>query len=177
MKLKFILFILFLTIVQSCMRRLPDEELTIARKPNTGKEIRIDGYYSGKSYQSGNTTYITYIFFFSNGVVYTSTGYDSKIKDINEIIKDLDRERNSKDYWSVFQIENDTIHEQGWTNSADGFIGDYRMYSLKDDYYKIINDTTLLFERTTGYITSSHNDYYYFKEFSPKPDSTNFVIK
>ena len=177
MKTKIILFILFLTVCQSCSHQIPDEELTSERKPYTDKEIRLDGYYFGDAHDAGTDKYIYYLFFYSNGVVCSSYGYDAKIKDFNEILKFIEKYRDCKDQWGIFQIENNNITEQSWHNSVESPFGTYRMYSIINRNYKIINDTTIVLVGNTGYITSTHNDYYYFKKFSPKPDCTNLFIK
>jgi hypothetical protein len=162
---------------------LPDEELTMTLKPYTGKEFRIDGYYIGTSNFTGKNdkNYNNYKFFYSNGLVFSSYSYDinGKIYDITEIIADMERNRNKKDLWGVFKLEENEILTQGWVNSASAaVIGNDRLYSLINGYYKIINDTTILYKNCTGYITLDLNEYYYhFKKFSPKPDSTNTFIK
>lgn len=177
--MKSTILFLFVIIQFSCVRMLPDEELTMTRIPYTGKEFRIDGYYVGTTNYSGKyqKNYTHFMFFYSNGVVFSSYSYDinEKIPDINEIIADMERYRNSKDLWEVFQLENNVIHTQGWTNS--GSMCCDRLYSLINSYFKIINDSTILFEKSTGYIIGNYNEYYHFKPFSPKPDSTNVFIK
>ena len=177
--MKSILLFLFVVIQFSCVHVLPDEELTMTRTSYTGKEFRIDGYYVGTTnYGISEKNYNSYKFFYSNGLVFSSFSYDinKKIPDINEIIANMERYRDSKDLWEVFQLENNVIHTQGWGNSGTVF-GEYRLYSLVNQYYKIINDTTILYEKSTGYYSGNYNEYYYFKKFSPKPDSTNIFIK
>ena len=166
MKTKLILVIL-IPFFYSCIGTLPDEELTMFRTPYNGKEIRLDGYYSGLNYQSGNTTYIQYMFFYSNGILYTSFGYNNDITDINEIIKLMDKDRKDKREWAVFKVSGDSIIMQGWRLRDDV----YQNYAY-NYRYKIINDTTLYYEDSWGSTKS-----YYFKKFSPKPDSANVFIK
>jgi len=166
MKTKLILA-LFIPFFYSCIETLPDEELTMIRTPYNGKEIRLDGYYSGLNYQSGNTTYIQYMFFYSNGIMYTSFGYDSNIKDIDKIVSLMDKDRNIKRHWAIFQVKKDTITIQGWR------LRDYVYQNYAYNYrYKIINDTTLFYENSLGVTTK-----FYFKKYSPKLDSTNVFIK
>lgn len=182
MKTKFIILVVFFISVTSCARIGPDEELYMTRTPYTGKEIRIDGYYVTNDYMSkGENHYSNYIFFYSNGVAFSSFGIDSKIVDINEIIKQMENYKDRKDYWALFQITDSTIHKQGWYNTGSmGFIGEIQTYTVINKYYKIINDTTLLLEKGLMYNDTqynSYNDYYHFKKFDNKPDSTNLFIK
>jgi len=161
MKSKLVL-LLFIPFIHSCIGTLPDEELTMIRTPYIGKEIRLDGYYSGISYQSGKTTYISYKFFYSNGVLFTSAGYNSNIQDIDSIIKLMNKDRKDKREWAVFQVKKDSIVMQGWRLRDDVY-----QNLLTSFQFKIINDTTL----------SSGTRIYHFKIFSQKPDSMNLFIK
>jgi len=160
MKSNFIFILIF--ILQACIRTLPDEELTMTRRPYTGKEIRIDGYYTGA--QSVQNKYYDYIFFYSNGVVFSFGNFPDI--DLNQYLRGSKR----KPDWGVFQVEkNNIINVQGWTENGSDFV---RQYILRNDSYTILNDTTLFYENSRGYKTN-----YYFKKFSPKPDSTNVFIK
>lgn len=175
--MKSTIFFLVIFIHFSCVRMLPDEELTMTRTQYTGKDFRIDGYYVGTTnfLDKNARNYTNYIFFYSNAVVFSFSHYENEIHDIDEIISDMNRNRNRKDLWAVFQLEDNMIHTQGWINS--GSISSDRLYSLLDGFYKIINDTTILYEKSTGYITHEFNVYYHFKQLSLKPDSTNIFIK
>jgi len=155
------LIIFFSLIFCSCVRTLPDEELTMTRIAYNGKEIRLDGYYTGA--QPNQNKYFDYIFFYTNGVVFSF----GNLPDIN-LSQYLGGSTRKPD-WSVFQIKNNVINLQGWTENGSDFV---RQYVLKDDSYTIINDTTLFYETSKGYKTT-----YHFKKFSPKPDSTNVFIK
>jgi hypothetical protein len=163
MKTKLITIILFLLFVCSCLRTLPDEELTITRIPYNGKEIRIDGYYTGLI--PGQTKYSNYIFFYSNGVVF-SFGYYNGLNP-NQMVDVIGDVINWKDSWGIFQIKNDSIFIQGWRLKDIG-----SQFLLRNNQYKIINDSTLLEK-----VQSGNSSIYYFKKFSPKPDSTNVFIK
>lgn len=172
MKSKFaLLLILFVT--YSCKSYEPDPELIMKRLPYNGNKIRLDGFYF-----SNRPNYTSYMFFYSNGIVFTRSGMDNKIVEINDILKDMEFVREHKDRWKIFQINNDTLHLHGWENTGSGFIGPIQVHSLNDEYYKILNDSTLLFIKHTGYYnyTSDNNKYFYFKKCFPKPDSTNVFI-
>jgi hypothetical protein len=165
MKVKFIL-ILFTIVLYSCVRTLPDEELTMIRTPYTAKEFRLDGCYISGDKQI--TNYCTYSFFYKNGVNLSFS--DSwNIENINQFPAGIDNIRKEKVFWGVFQLENNTIHVQSWKENGSDFV---RQYILDNYTYTIINDTTLFYENSKGYKTN-----FYFKKFSPKPDSTNVFIK
>ena len=176
--MKSILLFLFVVIQFSCVRMLPDEELTMTRSSYTGKEFRIDGYYVGITNHTGEyeKNYKHYKFFYSNGIVFSSQSYEI-YDDINENFANMEQHRAEKDLWAIFQLKDSIIYIQRWVNSASAVIGNDRLYSLENDYYKIINDTTILHEKSTGYVIHTYNEYYHFKKFSPKPDSTNLFIK
>ena len=163
MKTKLI-FILFVLIICSCVRIIPDEELTMSRIPYTGNEIRLDGYFTG--IQPGQKMYYNYIFFYSNGVVFSF----GNLRDID--LTPYLKGSAGKAYWGIFQVKNNIIHNQGWINTGSGFIGDIQINTVYDRYYKIINDTTLFDKNSSGDTTR-----YHFKRLSPKPDSTNVFIK
>lgn len=164
MKAKFILF-LFALFATSCLRTLPDEELTMIRTPYTGKEIRLDGCYV--SDPSETKSYCTYCFFFKNGI-YFHISDKLTIENINQFTGGIDIYRNSKDSWGLFQIKNDKIEIQTWASSVDAI-----QYVLYNRTLNIKNDTTL-FEQITN---TNEIMYYHFKHNFSKPDSTNVFIK
>lgn len=172
MKSKFALLVILL-VTYSCVSIEPDPELTMKRLPYNGNKIRLDGFYF-----SNRPNYTSYKFFYSNGIVFTRSGMDNKIIEINDILKNMEFVREYKDRWKVFQINGDTLHLQGWENTGSGFIGPIQVHSLNDEYYKILNDSTFLLKKNTGYYnyTGDNNEYYYFKKCSTKPDSTNVFI-
>jgi len=162
MKVRLILF-LIIPFVYSCIETLSDEELTITRTHYYGKEFRLDGYYTGLV--PGQSVYYNYIFFYSNGVTYY-LGH-TFVEDINQIKIDVESSRKNKSSWGIFHVKNDTIAIQGWRLRDDVY------QNLLINYqYKIINDTTLFYKDSRGDTTC-----YYFRRFSPKPDSTNVFIK
>ncbi len=155
-KILFILVILFFLLVfQSCWL-LPDEELTLSRIPYEGNEFRIDGCYY---FIHDDNEFCTYLFFYKNGVTFFAP--DSK--DINNIdeFTVLEEVKKEKTFWGIFIVQKDTLLIQGWTDGGGG------PKPIKITYFKILNDTTL----------QKGNYLYHFKQFSPKPDSTNVFMK
>jgi uncharacterized Rmd1/YagE family protein len=163
MKVKLFLIAIILYTQHSCVRTLPDEKLTLHRIPYNGKEIRIDGYYIGD--WGPQNKYYSYIFFYSNGIM-LKLGFTEIVESnqIDDLVKNA-----SKNSWKVFQVLNNTINVQGWIPTDDTFVN---QYILENSYFRITNDTTLIYINSFEYELKCH-----FKKFSPKPDSTNVFIK
>lgn len=167
-----LLLILFVT--YSCWSFEPDPELTMKRTPYSGNKIRFDGFYFSKG-----PDYTSYMFFYSNGVVFIYSGMYNNIVENIDILKGMEFVRNSKDHWKVFQINNDTLHFQGWSTTGSASIGSIQENSLSDYYFKILNDSTFQFFKFIGLSNyeTDNGEYYHFKKCFPKPDSTNIFIK
>ena len=145
-----------------------DEELTLQRVPYTGNEIRTDGYYY--SYQVNNSTppeeFILAFFLYRNGIILTAGAYN-KTDLVNFEHKMMERYKTlvkEKTGWGIFVVQNNKIEYEQWS-TADGPGGGLPVFK---NSYDIVNDTTLI--NYSGRI-------YHFKQFSPKPDSTNNFIK
>jgi len=171
---KTILFILTvsLSIFLSCCDLLfPDEKLSMQRRDYNGNELRIDGYYY---YFTQNSTIV--YFLYKNGIILCAHSYSSH--DLNaieiEMVKIYPEIRKLKDGWGVFLVNDSKIEYEIW-NAPTGFsLPIMRRNGI------IENDTT--FRITETYFSDiKKTDYkelvYRFKQFSPKPDSTNIFIK
>ena len=128
MKTKLVSIFLLLLVVSSCLRTLPDEELTMARMPYNGKEIRLSGCYT--TILTQESKYIDYTFFYSNGVVLSFSDFPN-IEQKNQIAEGI---WNSKCYWGIFQVENNIIKVQRWDFTDDTFV---RQYIVKNEKYTI----------------------------------------
>lgn len=165
--------ILILTI-SSCKRIFEDEELSMKRTDYTGDELRTDGYYYWKSLNpEENQQYNAEMkILYRNGVFITSTRFGFTIMEKKENdFKNGEFYSFVKEYktqWGVYKISNNTICFEGWEyNSPGGKI----TYTEKGE---ILNDTTF---RIYDGKDKEHDWIYHFKQFSPKPDSTNNFIK
>ena len=79
----------------------------------------------------------------------------------------------SKTGWGVFKVNSDEIEIETWTSSNGGAL-------------KTVVERGAIIDEETFVITSFHNNYnektsvrndtFHFKQFSPKPDSTNRFI-
>ena len=152
-----------------CSKLFPDENLTMKRKDYVGNELKTDGYYS--YYFSEGKSYGT--FFYKNGVVLDVPGKDGNYSEERFLDEELIKHvKQHKSYWSIFEINNDTIIIQGWGYSDGGGL------PVVTRYGKVLNDTTFVINKSEcrGKITEI-NEVYYYRQFSPKPDSTNVYIK
>lgn len=155
-----------------------DDELFIERKPYLGNELKIDGYY----YQESEDLIYARYFFYKNGILLQGGGGGSSIEQIiekDEMIKNgtyYNTVKNSKLSWGVFEIEGTTIRFEHWYPSSGGPLKAYVRAGT------IINDTTFRITQSyrmqsgTKTEMNSKDELYYFKELSPKPDSTNVFV-
>ena len=165
------LSLLICFIYTGCNKLFEDDELTLQREPYYGDAIRLDGYYYHLT--TNNSTYA--FFLYRNGVYLNAHGRSTT--DLNvverEMIKSYDKIRSWKYSWGVFVIRGDTLEVEGW--GSVGWTGKLPVYK---SFYIIENDTTLRYIK--GVIDgreTEKNEIYHFKQFSPKPDSTNVYIK
>ncbi len=156
--------IIFLCVIFQASACKKDEKLQLERKDYIGNELRIDGYYY---YEYPDSLYNTACFLFRNGIFLAATSYKtSEIKEFEKQVLTevwINSRRKSKDSWGVFNVKDSILTVERWAPPLG--IGD----NYKKAVYtgKIFNDTT--FEMSDG--------IYHFKQFFPKPDSTNPYIK
>jgi hypothetical protein len=158
-----------------------DEELRLNRIPYTGSELRTDGYY----YSQTNMYICDITFLYRNGIIIHATWSWDKNKPIEEIEKEMVNKYNelykSQYEWGVFKVEDDKIEYEMFENPGLIFCGMavYRSLGL------IEKDTAFLIKQIlhshecsgTTSLFSTPDDRYHFRQFSPKPDSTNSWIK
>jgi len=160
--IRFIAIIMFVMIFSNC----EDGELSLQRIPYTGNDIRMDGYYYKfwSSFNSASIDNTTAFFLFRNGIILAAGSFGSiNLNDVDE--KLLDRYKfleKQKIGWGVYNVKGNKIVFEQWTTSVGGGLPVYK------DSYNIENDTTL---------TDPYGGVYHFRQFSPKPDSTNNFIK
>lgn len=162
----------------SCIEGLfkDDDELTLDRIPYTGNQLRIDGYYY--LLDTDSTLLATY-FFYKNGILlagggrplpegldYIEENYFSSKEWIKKIPGKILK-------WGIFQIEGNKISFEKWYPSSISPTPAYIRYG------EILNDTTFTITKSVRPKTGKKRTFfelYHFKEFSPKPDSTNDFI-
>ncbi len=178
-----LLFFLVTVLVQSCLINatgILDDRLSIEQTESRDNKLRLDGYYYyvnynenyDKDYASG-----TY-FFYNNGIIVTLGGFDildkwEKHEErilTNELI---DAVQKIKYAWGLFNIDNNIIKFERWYPSSGGPLKAYVRKGI------ILNDTTFVIKESYRMVNGKkrdldkENETYHFKQFSPKPDSTN----
>lgn len=174
MKIQLIMILLALT---GCSITNPqsDDSLTISKTPYLGKEIRTDGFYYQK--WDNENSFNNIAFFYKNGIVLNV----GKSGLISEIIQQAENSinnnyKNAKGFWGLFIVNSNSIIYERWVGTEEG----YKVYREEGN---IMNDTTFVMttvsrmKKGVKVDTKQIERIYYFKEFSPKPDSTNVFIK
>lgn len=153
--------------------------------------LRLDGYYYWLE-TGGREDYLEAFFLNSNGIYFQiSQGSFAPKLSLELMLIELDNKikykvenidySDSRPFWGVFSVEGSLIEIQHWEFAAGG--GAYPTRSLEGT---VINDTTILFHNLIGAYPNNKggrkkekaiDDTYYFRKFSPKPDSTNTFIK
>jgi len=144
------------------------------KTPYFGEELRIDGYYySTIEYDK----YIDVAVFYRNGFCINTlvepVNQDTLSYIENDILLNdayINKLKNAPGHIGVFQIMYPDIQFEVWVFRTDP----------TSSFGSIINDTTFIINKRVDNRTkktTSVNLTYRFKEFSPKPDSTNVYVK
>lgn len=151
-----------------------DDKLTLQRTNYTGNELRIDGYYYGV--WSGGFYDLRVLY--SNGTVKnigapsgvtTISGIDNHVSAMTTTIM------GGKTGWGVFIINGSSIKLEEWRPDNTKLVAITREGS-------ILNDTTFKFTQVYRLVSgvktgvSALDETFYFRQYSPKPDSTNQYI-
>lgn len=151
-----------------------EEGLTFEKRPYNGAELALNGYYYEEDSIAGNN--VPVYFLYNNGIImcvgaYRHADFERLEREVtkSEFMK---KSKSIPGMWGLFRIGTDSISFETWYPASGGYVVGIRSG-------KIINDTTFMITR----YKHSHSDYentekriYHFKEFSPKPDSTNNLI-
>ncbi len=148
------------------------EALVLKRTSFISSNLKINGYFYGN--QNGvNNIHFLYL---DGTIRYVGS---LKTNDVNEIDKYILREFiNSKPFdksrvsWGLYIIESNKIAFDMWYPRADAPV--YRRNGI------ILNDSTFVIKsvsKPNGKEFKEENTTYHFRQFSPKPDSTNNFIK
>ena len=168
---------LFLSML--CVLLLPqctvfDNQLSLPLMPYNGEQLRMDGYYYQVGYDEN--TVFSPCFFYKNGILISLGGIENSLEELDEALKTSYYNTHSykKDVlaWGIFFIEDSVIKFERWGSTV--------LQSPLIREGVILNDTT--FHITNIYNNDGSeqrkvNEIYHFREFSPKPDSTNVFIK
>lgn len=171
---KFILKSLLLstiTILLSCRGERWDDKLTLPKQNYNGNELRIDGYF----YNITESNNYEILFLYRNGtVLHGSYASFSELNGLEQSYIDgtyYNIIKNDKPSWGRFIIEGNVISREFWQPSSGGPLDTYTHSGV------ILNDTTFhITQSWKSHKPKKKNNLdriYHFKQFSPKPDSTN----
>ncbi len=161
--------VLLLIFGYSCKKTDKDDKLSLELNNYNTNEILIDGYYYTVLENFEGVIYNRFAFY-RNGIV-RYLGSTKSLQEINFGPVD------AKDAWGVFQIYSNEIKFEKWYPSSGGPLKAYIRAG------NILNDTTFVITESyrmhKGKKTEEkvRNETYHFRQFSPKPDSTNSFIK
>lgn len=190
--MKFMLFLSFTYLFSMCK---PYEPLSLQKGEIKSNNLEMNGYYYiFKDKEEGrklNEVKYNTFFLYKNGVYFDSNGLSSFSFNKNSIDSlDLKVQANVgiqgkyeplQYQWGVFNVTGSEIIIERWVTASGS--GTYPTKILKGT---IINDTTIHFHTLIGAHPVNYNskkkvldidETYHFRQFSPKPDSTNTFIK
>ena len=162
------------------------EPLTFKKQEFLGKNLKINGYF----YNINNKNEYNAFFIYKNGVYHGGKWrkkIDFNVNNLNLLDMDIksiyEIEEKYPTYynWGVFNVNYTNIEIERWVTSSGG--GAYPTQILKGE---IKNDSTIHFHTLIGAHPVNANskkktvnidETYHFRQFSPKPDSTNKFIK
>jgi hypothetical protein len=140
-------------------------------------QLKLNGFY----YTSINpkTKAVQKFFLYENGVVLNMKAFDSvDLLDLEKQIQGFNKyhtkQKNNYLSWGVFELKSNKISLTKWYPSSGGPL---LVYVKRGE---ILNDSTFVikwYETTKGKKIKDLNDVYHFHKYSPKPDSTNNLIK
>jgi len=179
--MKTLLLSILLSFVMISCKKLglfQDDELSLSRQDYTGNQLRIDGYYFFE-YTNSSIDYVSIYFFYKNGIILSGgSKLLSELPELEDSYRDgtfYNHVKSIKFLWGVYQIEGINLKFERWFPSEKP----YRAYVREG---VIFNDTTFIitqrYRNKNGKKTEveSENLVLHFREFSPKPDSTNTFI-
>lgn len=171
---KYISLLFLLTVTSSCNQK----KLVTPLKENLSGLINLNGYYF-LSKKVNNEDYSTIFFLYKTGVVYNFNSYPtSKKEELEKLLKEdlkVYKEKFNPMYidWGIYLIANNNIEYETWYSGSGGKLP----VLIKKG--KVLNDSTFIFtsiEKQNGKNRKVIDETYHFRQFSPKPDSTNKFI-
>ena len=174
--------IIFLSILSimlfiKCGNPFADDKLSLPLTPYIGNQLRIDGYYYYIGTDIDGGKFFKSFIFYRNGVILDlGSGYNSTIEleeRLNKYNASPESFGKAKHWWGVYLIENSIIKVENWYPASINWKA-----CIREGV--ILNDTT--FHITKSYCSGSRkvntqDEVYHFRQFSPKPDSTNNFIR
>jgi len=172
--MKKIIFLTIVLCVLSCKKLVDWDKFQLQKTEYTGSQLRTDGYY----YELlSDGSFSSLCCFYRNGILLDMGGAFNNFKVMDEYVQRTFI--NSNHYslmrasWGLFVLKNNCIQfERYYPNSSfvtKSFIRDGIV--LSDTSFHI----TVSY-RSDGSEIRTKDEYYYFRKFSPKPDSTNIFF-
>lgn len=157
------------------------DDLHLEQRRYTGNELQIDGYYF-KTYNEGKSTIV--YFLYENGIIQGGTSYGGANweEKLQADIVSGEYHQSSltrRHRWGLFQIQDSSILFEKWHPGTPGPEVPFASSGV------ILNDSTFWMKqrfkfengkRTEVRDITEINDIYHFRQFSPKPDSSNPFI-
>jgi len=167
-----ILILLISTVMLLTKCAIYDDKLSLPLMPYTGEQLRTDGYYY-QIWYDGKEFFGSY-FLYKNGILIAGEGVSSSLEEKDESVKrrfiDKQSYQTDKLHWGVFLIDDNMIKFERWHPGPPS-----EAYVWEG---VILNDTTFHITKSyRGRKSWKENEIYHFRQFSPKPDSTNVFIK
>jgi hypothetical protein len=176
---KILMFFFFFIAIGCGKNILSHDKLSIDRVNYIGNELKISGYFYYKYSTSADNLYSIY-FLYSNGIVmHGGATKESNLLTLETEFQNgiyYNKIKDSRYHWGVFRIENDIIKIERWYPSSGGKLRAYVREGI------ILNDTSFVIKEFYRDRRGKKKDFeelqenYYFKNFSPKPDSTNKYV-
>jgi len=170
--MKSICLFIMCVILLSCKKRDEeyDDSLCSKKMTNSSTALRTNGYYY---WSNGDIPSSNIRFIYNDGtMINAGTVSNENIEDAENRFGNGEFYQNIKDnklFWGIYSINDSNIKFETWYPSTD------RLYVYIREG-NILNDSTFVITRSyrcDGSEESSKNEVYHFKQFSPKPDSTN----
>jgi hypothetical protein len=171
------LFFTFFILCFSCSQfNGESNSFSLEKETNHTKKIKLRGYYLREvSIPDGKALNI--IFFYENGVLMSPGSFEEKQGKVERYLRHnlfMSKVKDLQVSWGLYTIKDDSISFEKWYHGG----GPTKILQIRKGI--ILNDTTFLIGsvfRSNGTEKTLVKEYYYFKKFNPKPDSTNQFIK
>lgn len=144
-----------------------DDPLNIERFDKDDIAININGYYYDKTSTSEGDLFNIY-FFYMNGTVRYAGSYAEL-----PIVSREWTQADSRTNWGIFDLNTEEFLFEKWYPSSGGPAKTYVREGeiLTDSSFHITRSYRIVDGEQTE--NSSRDEFYFFKAFSPKPDSLN----
>jgi len=169
------IFALSMLLFMSCKKIFRDDILSIPQTPYNGSQLRIDGFYYR---ETENNPYIIVYLFYRNGTLISAGGFPKPLEKVEEGLRapDINNVKNAKYNYGRFLIEADSIQFERWYPGSPPLPAYIRAGRILNDTTFVITESFRMQNGKKTETDSGRNEVYHFRQFSPKPDSTNRFV-